>query len=374
MNTQATFEAFLAQWPREMRASMAANSSPAQVLAALNKESLSPQDFMALLSPAAAPYLEQMAQRARALTLRHFGRAVNLFTPIYVSDYCTNHCRYCGFNTNNKQPRRHLTPDEAFIEAQAIAEMGIQHILVLTGEAPKLSSPAYIGEVCQRIKPLFASVGIEVYSLTEDDYRMLRGKGVDSFTMFQETYNAELYGWLHPKGPKHDYAWRLETPTRAARAGLRSVGIGALLGLDEFIQDAFCTGLHGYWLRHSFPQVDVALSVPRMCPHEGAFEVKHAVDDRQFVQYICALRCFLPRASITVSTREKPSMRDHLIPIGVTRVSAGVSTAVGGRKLEADNAGQFDISDHRSLAEMCAAIEGLGYQPVIKDWEACESE
>ncbi|MBR3880520.1 MAG: 2-iminoacetate synthase ThiH [Mailhella sp.] len=367
-----SFYDFLQQYPRELRAELAANATAEQVLAALRKDTLRPEDFMALLSPAAEPYLEQMAQRSRELTLRNFGRAVNIFSPLYISDICTNHCRYCGFNAQNHQKRRHLSVDEAEAEAIALAEAGIGHVLLLTGDARHISSPQYIAEVAARIKPRFASVSVEVYALTLEEYRLLLASGVDSMTMFQETYDQELYEWLHPAGPKHDYHWRLETPGRAAEAGLHGVGIGALLGLDEFIHDAFCTGLHAWWLQRHYPGTDIGLSVPRMCPHEGSFEVKHPVDDRKFVQYIAALRCFLPRCAITVSSRESASMRDNLIPIGVTRVSAGVSTAVGGRVVEAENSGQFDISDPRSVQEICDSLAAQGYQAVIKDWEGCD--
>ncbi len=369
------FEAFLQTgWPRAQRAAAAAKATEADVLAALAREQLRPQDFLTLLSPAAAPHLEAMARRAHDTALRCFGRAVNLFTPLYVSDYCTNQCRYCGFNAKNTQPRRHLSVDEAWREAKAIADMGLRHVLLLTGDARKLSSPEYIGDVAARLRPLFASIGIEVYAMSTDEYRYLVRRGVDSMTMFQETYQKDLYEWLHPVGPKHDYAFRLDAPARACAAGMRSVGVGALLGLDDFVQDAFCTGLHAWWLQSHYPHVDIALSVPRMCPHEGAFEVKHPVDDRQFVQYVTALRCFLPRCGITVSSRESAFMRDHLIPLGVTRVSAGVSTAVGGRASAADNSGQFEISDHRSVQEMMDALSGMGYQPVCKDWEDCETD
>lgn len=368
-----TFESYLnREWPRDKQTEYSAQVTSTQVEDALNKDYLQPKDFLTLISPAAEPYLERLAQRARKTALQYFGRSVHLFTPLYVSDYCTNQCRYCGFNAKNKQPRRHLSVDEAWLEAKAIADMGLQDVLLLTGDARKLSSPEYIGKIAAKLKPLFASIGIEVYSMTEEEYRYLISCGVNSMTMFQETYNKELYEWLHPVGPKHDYSFRIEAPGRACSAGMRSVGIGALLGLDEFVHDAFSTALHAYWLRHHFPGVDIALSVPRMRPHVGSFEVKHEVGDRQFVQYIAALRCFMPRSGITVSTREKASMRDHLIPIGVTRVSAGVSTAVGGRATEADNSGQFDISDRRNVREMCDAIVSIGYQPVIKDWEDCE--
>ncbi len=365
-----SFYDLLAQWPAEKRKAVWENTDFSQVQRALSKDNLTPQDFLALLSPCASEHLELIAQRAHELTLRFFGHAVNLFTPLYISDVCTNQCRYCGFNARNTQKRTHLSPEAAAAEARLLHDQGHRHLLLLTGDAPKLSSPAYIADVVHRIKPLFASVGIEVYALTEDEYAMLVASGVDSMTMFQETYDPELYAWLHPAGPKHNYRFRLDAPQRAAAAGMRSVGVGALLGLAPFEQDTFATGLHAWWLERHYPGVDIGLSIPRICPHEGSFTVKHAVDDRHFVQYVMALRCFLPRCSITCSTRESAVMRDHLIPLGVTRVSAGVSTAVGGRATkEASPTGQFEITDHRSLPEMIAAIAALGYQAVIKDWE-----
>lgn len=367
------FREFLQAWPAERRAELVARATPDAVAAVLDKLErhwLSPEDFLVLLSPAAEGHLEAMAQKAHALTLRYFGRAVSIFTPLYISDVCTNQCRYCGFNARNKQPRRHLSVDEAAAEAFAIADLGFQHILLLTGDAPKVSTPEYIAEVVRRIKPRFASVGIEVYSQTEENYRLLVDAGVDSMTMFQETYNPELYAWLHPAGPKRDYGFRLSAPERAARAGMRSLGVGALLGLESFEQDAFATGLHAWWLQRHFPGVELSVSIPRICPHEGEFEVTHGVDDRHLVQYVTALRCFLPRAGITCSSRESAFMRDHLVPVGVTRVSAGVSTAVGGRATEdLHNPGQFEITDHRSLEQMMAALAANGYQPVLKDWE-----
>jgi len=365
-----TFQDILQAWPAQRRTDAVQTATEEHVFSALQKNILQPEDFLALLSPAASPHLELMARRAHELTLRFFGRAVHIFTPLYISDVCTNQCRYCGFNAKNKQARRHLSVDEAAAEAKAVADLGFQHILLLTGDARHLSSPEYIAAVARRIKPWFASVGIEVYSLTTEEYAMLVDAGVDSMTMFQETYAPELYGWLHPAGPKRDYAFRLNAPQRAAQAGMRSMGVGALLGLDSFEQDAFATGLHAWWLQRRYPGMDVSVSIPRICPHEGSFDVPHALDDRHLVQYVTALRCFLPRAGITCSSRESAFMRDHLLPLGVTRVSAGVSTAVGGRVTEdAHNPGQFEITDGRSLEQMVSALAGMGYQPVLKDWE-----
>lgn len=365
------FQDFLKSWPREKRKT--GNIDDNKVMAALARaesETLEPEGFLALLSPAAAPLLEDMAQIANGLTLRHFGRSVNIFTPLYISDFCSNQCRYCGFNARNPQKRRHLSVDEAAMEAFAIADKGFRHILILTGDARNLASPQYIADVVKRIRPKFASIGIEIYSLHQDEYLALIDSGVDSMTMFQETYTPDLYEWLHPVGPKHDYSFRLGAPERAAAAGMRSIGIGALLGLDEFEQDAFATGLHAWWLMRNFPEVEISVSVPRICPHEGEFEVRHGVSDRQFAQYITALRCFLPSAGITCSSRESANMRNHIIPLGVTRVSAGVSTAVGGRATEdLHNPGQFEISDTRSLEKMIDDLAAQGYQAVLKDWE-----
>lgn len=368
-----SFAKILDEWPAAMRSEKARDATAndvSDVLATAAGSQISPHDFLTLLSPAAGEMLEDLATVAHDLTIRNFGRAVNIFTPLYISDVCTNQCRYCGFNAKNKQKRRHLSIDEAVLEATAIADMGFQHILLLTGDARKVSSPDYIAGVAERIKPFFASVGIEVYSMTLEEYEKLIAAGVDSMTMFQETYEPELYAWLHPVGPKHDYLFRLDAPERAARAGMRSIGLGALLGLNAFEQDAFATGLHAWWLQKNFPGVEVSVSVPRICPHEGEFEVQHGVDDRHLVQYVAALRCFLPRVGITCSSRESAYMRDHLVPIGVTRVSAGVSTAVGGRATaDQHNPGQFEISDHRSLKQMVTDLAENGYQAVLKDWE-----
>ncbi len=310
-----------------------------------------------------------MARRAQRETPKHIGRAIHLFTPLYLSDHCTNQCRYCGFNAKNTQERRHLSLEEAESEARVIAASGLGHILLLTGDARKISSPEYIATVAQRIKPYFASVGVEVYAMSVEEYAILVSHGVDSMTLFQETYDPELYAWLHTAGPKRDYLYRLEAPTRAVQGGMYSVNVGALLGLNKLESDGFCTGLHAWWLQKQHQGVEVGLSVPRICPHEGNFDVPHALDDRSFVQYITAVRCFLPRVGITVSSRESAFMRDHVVPLGVTRVSAGVSTIVGGRASDSGDAGQFEISDTRSVTQMVEALAGNGYQAVTKDWQ-----
>lgn len=367
------FKETLMAWPKEKRAELSESVNSQKIKEVLAKAlyaPLNPEDFLILLSRSAADFLEDMAQAANRLTIQNFGKAINIFTPLYISDVCSNQCRYCGFNANNKQKRRHMSVEEATAEAEYIANLGFNHILLLTGDAPKISSPEYIAQVVKAIKPKFASIGIEVYSLTQEEYKLLIDAGVDSMTMFQETYDAPLYAWLHPAGPKSDYNFRLNAPERAAKAGMRSIGVGALLGLTDFVQDAFATGLHAWWLQKNYPAIDISISIPRICPHEGSFEIKHEVTDKQLAQYVTALRCFLPRAGITCSSRENAFMRNHLLPLGVTRVSAGVSTAVGGRATpDLHNPGQFEISDTRSLEQMMADLVNAGYQPVLKDWE-----
>mgnify|MGYP000977392412 CR=1 FL=1 len=370
------------------------SASADDVARVLRKERLAPYDLLTLLSPAAAVQLEAMARRARELTVRHFGRTIQLFTPLYLSNHCTNQCRYCGFNARNHIPRQRLTDEEIVAEGRAIAATGLRHLLLLTGDARHVSGPEYIAHAARLLAPLFPSLSVEVYSLTDEEYALLVDAGIDGMTMFQETYNEALYPDLHPAGPKRDYHFRLGAPERAARAGMRGVGLGALLGLDDWRRDAFFTALHGHWLQRHYPYVDVSFSVPRLRPHAGAFQPAHAVSDRDLVQVILAYRIFMPSAGITVSTRERADLRDNLIPLGVTRMSAGVSTAVGGHAVRKDgHAGrnqdghaahkdaegqgdgdgatpQFEISDPRSADEMASAIAARGYQPVYKDWES----
>lgn len=383
--SDASFYDELRRWPgEEVSAGLAhapETAARGAVAAAERGEALTPRDFMALLSPAAAPLLEDMARAAQAITLRQFGRSVQLFTPLYLANYCTNRCVYCGFNTGNRIRRSMLSPEEIEREGRAIAATGLRHILLLTGDAPKKTGPEYIAEAARRLRAFFPGIGVEVYAMTVEEYRLLTAAGVDSLTMFQETYNEELYAGLHPAGPKRDFRFRLDAPQRGAEAGMRCIGIGALLGLDEWRRDAFFSGLHAAWLQERYPAVELSLSVPRMRPHAGVFDRVFPVSDRDLVQYITALRLFLPAAGITVSSRERAFLRDRLIELGVTRVSAGVSTAVGGHAVatatehsggDAPDVGQFDISDSRSVDEMAAAIRARGYQPVFKHWEPLE--
>ncbi|WP_378956069.1 2-iminoacetate synthase ThiH [Pelosinus sp. sgz500959] len=341
-----------------------------QVVKIIGKDRLTVMDFLALLSPAAEEHLELMAQKAHQLTRQNFGRVIFLFTPIYLSDYCTNKCVYCGFNVTNTFTRKKLTLEEVEKEAQSIAATGLKHILFLTGDAPKIAGVAYMKECIKILKKYFSAIAIEIYAMDKSEYEELVDAGVDSMTMFQETYDPLLYDQLHLAGPKKDYRYRLDAPERACQAGMRSVNLGALLGLDQWRRDGFFVGLHTNYIQNKYSDVEVSLSLPRIRPTMGQCETGLTVNDRNMVQMMTAFRLFMPRAGITLSTRENAQFRDHAIKLGVTKMSAGVNTAVGGHTESQENSGQFAISDERSVAQMCEAILQLGYQPVFKDWQA----
>jgi 2-iminoacetate synthase len=335
----------------------------------IEKTRLTAIDYLTLLSPKAEGLLEEIAQKAHRLTTQHFGRTMQLFTPMYVANFCVNHCRYCGFNCNNDLHRSKLTMEEVAAESEIIAETGLKHILLLTGESRKHSSVSYIKECVEVLERYFTCVGIEIYPLKENEYRELVEAGVDGLTMFQETYDRAAYEYLHPAGPKRDYLFRLDAPERGCRAGMRSVGLGALLGLSDWRKEAFLTGLHADYLQRRFPDVELSISPPRMRPHVGGFQPAIHVTDKNLVQYITAFRLFMPRSGVTVSSRESRFFREKLAMLGVTRMSGGVSTSVGGRSHK-EETGQFQIADERSVPEMAQMLYSLGYQPVYKDWQA----
>lgn len=345
-----------------------AGVTEAGIRRALASERLSPLDYLTLLSPPAEAYLEAAAQRAHELTVRHFGRTVLLFTPLYLANYCVNRCVYCGFQADNAMARVKLTPAEVEAEAQVIAATGLKHLLILTGESRRHSPVSYIAECVEVLKKYFSSISVEIYPLKVEEYAELRAAGVDGLTVYQEVYDPVVYERLHLAGPKRDYRFRLDAPERGCQAGLRTVNVGALLGLDEWRREAFFTGLHADYLQRRYPETEISISPPRMRPHLGGFQPTCVTSDRNLVQYITAVRLFMPRCGITVSTRERAELRDNLVPLGVTKMSAGSCTAVGGRaKHEGES--QFDIADGRSVEEMAAMLYSRGYQPVYKDWQ-----
>lgn len=349
----------------------AAAFTAADVEKALAKETPDMRDYQALLSPAAEPYLEAMAQRARVETRRHFGNSVMMFTPVYISNYCENLCIYCGFNCKNRIVRAKLNTEEIERELAEIAKTGLQEVLILTGESRKMSGVEYIGEACKLARKYFKVIGVEVYPMNTDEYAYLHACGVDYVTVFQETYDSDKYETLHLAGHKRIFPYRFYAQERAIRGGMRGVGFAALLGLADFRQDAFATGYHAYLLQQKYPHAEIALSCPRLRPIINNDKINpRDVHERQLLQIICAYRIFLPFASITISTRERAGFRDNVITIAATKISAGVSVGIGGHSEgeEAKGDEQFEISDARSVNEIYDAILTKGMQPVMSDY------
>ncbi|MDP2853452.1 MAG: 2-iminoacetate synthase ThiH [Smithellaceae bacterium] len=338
---------------------------------AMTRENMGLMDFLTLLSPAAGKHLEPLAQKAHETTLRHFGKTIQLYTPLYVSDHCDNQCLYCSFNAKNPIARTKLTLKEVEREAAFIAATGLRHILLLTGESRKESPVAYLRDCVGILKRYFHSIAIEVYPLTEAEYESLVAQGVDGLTIYQETYDEKIYDRIHQSGPKKDFRFRLAAPERGAGCRMRQVTIGALLGLSDWRKEVFFAGLHAHYLQDRFPDVEIGVSVPRLRPHAGKFKPLSIVSDKDLVQIIIALRLFLPRLGISLSTRENSQLRDNLVPLGITRLSAGSSTGVGERIAtggQYDAFRQFEIADHRSIAEMIVSLRDKGYDPILSDW------
>lgn len=343
---------------------------------ALSHETCTIDDFKALLSPAALPFLEQMAHRAQIETRRHFGKCVYLFTPLYIANYCENYCVYCGFNCYNNIHRKKLSPDEIEREMKVISESGIEEILMLTGESRGMSGIEYIGEACRRARKYFRNVGLEIYPVNSDEYRYLHECGADYITVFQETYNPDKYETLHLMGHKRVWPYRFESQERALMGGMRGVGFSALLGLDDFRKDALATGLHVHFLQRKYPHAEMSLSCPRLRPIVNNDKINPKdVHEQQLCQILCAYRIFLPFAGITVSSREVPRFRDGIINIAATKISAGVSTGIGdheekykGKKSGDAGDEQFEIADTRSFSEIYDAIKKQGLQPVLNDY------
>lgn len=346
------------------------------VLNAINKSNRTPEDFAALLSPAALPYLEQMAEAAKDEKERHFGNSIYFFTPIYIANYCENYCIYCGFNCHNKIKRAKLNAQEIEEEMEAIARSGLQEILILTGESKKMSSVEYIGEACKIARKYFKVVGLEVYPMNSDEYAYLHKCGADYVTVFQETYNSDKYETLHLAGHKRVFPYRLNAQERALKGGMRGVGFAALLGLDDFRKDAFATGMHAYLLQRKYPQAEIAFSCPRLRPIINNDRINPKdVHEAQLLQVVTAYRLFMPFASITVSTRECARVRDNLMNIAATKISAGVSTGIGSHSedIEEKDRGdeQFEISDGRDVKQVYDDLVKIGLQPVMSDYIYC---
>ncbi len=346
------------------------------VLRALEHENCTIEDFQALLSPAAAPFLEQMATRARRETVRHFGNTVYLFTPLYIANYCENYCVYCGFNCYNHIRRMRLDMEQIEHEMKIISASGMEEILILTGESRSKSSVEYIGDACALARKYFRMVGVEVYPLNTDEYKYLHERGVDYVTVFQETYDAVRYEQLHLAGHKRVWPYRFDAQERALMGGMRGVAFSALLGLADFRKDALATGLHAYFLQRKYPHAEISLSCPRLRPIVNNEAINpQDVHERELCQILCAYRIFLPFAGITVSSRESASFRNGIAKIAATKISAGVSTGIGdheskytGKENENEGDEQFEIADSRSLKSMYHDMESEGLQPVLNDY------
>ncbi|WP_419025454.1 2-iminoacetate synthase ThiH [Emergencia sp.] len=343
---------------------------------ALEKETCGIEEFKVLLSPAAQPFLEKMADRAKAETSRHFGNTVYIFTPLYIANYCENYCIYCGFNCYNDINRKKLSYAEMEKEMKIIADSGMEEILLLTGESRKVSSVQYIGEACKIARKYFRNIGVEIYPVNVDEYEYLHECGVDYVTVFQETYDGDKYETLHLMGHKRVFPYRFDAQERALMGGVRGVGFSALLGLSDFRKDALATALHVYYLQRKYPHGEFSLSCPRLRPIINNERINPMdVGERQLCQVLCAYRIFLPYVGITVSSRENESFRNGIVKIAATKISAGVSTGIGDHEgkyegKEIDDAGdeQFEIADGRSFAQMYNDIEEEGLQPVINDY------
>lgn len=347
------------------------------VRAALEHETCSVEDFKALLSPAAEPFLEQMAERAKLETSRHFGNTVYLFTPLYIANYCENYCVYCGFNCYNDITRVKLSMEQIEHEMKVIADSGMEEILILTGESRAKSSVEYIGEACKLARKYFRMVGLEIYPVNTDEYRYLHECGADYITVFQETYDSDKYETLHLMGHKRVWPYRFDAQERALKGGMRGVAFSALLGLSDFRKDALATALHAYYLQRKYPYAEMSLSCPRLRPIVNNDKINPLdVGETQLCQVLCAYRIFLPFVGITVSSRESARFRDGIVKIAATKVSAGVSTGVGDHedkytgKEAGEEAGdeQFEINDDRSFDKMYEDIEKGGLQPVLNDY------
>lgn len=348
---------------------------------ALQKESINIEDFKALLSPAAEGFLEQMAERAKIETGKHFGNTVYIFTPLYIANYCENYCIYCGFNCYNDINRKKLNNDEIEKEMKVIAESGIEEILILTGESRKVSDVKYIGEACKLASKYFRNVGLEIYPVNSDEYKYLHECGADYVTVFQETYDSDKYETLHLLGHKRVFPYRFEAQERALMGGMRGVGFSALLGLADFRKDALATALHVYYLQRKYPYAEYSLSCPRLRPIINNDRINPLdVGERQLCQVLCAYRLFLPFAGITVSSREQKHFRDGIVKIAATKVSAGVSTGIGDHESKyngQENTGagdeQFEISDGRSFDEMYKIFQMKAYSRCLMIMCMCKT-
>ena len=342
----------------------------ADVDVALSKEGNgTPEDFMALVSPAAETRLEEMAQLSMQLTLKRFGKVMQLYLPLYLSNECQNICTYCGFSFDNKIARLTLNEEQVLREVEVIKAFGYDHILLVSGEANQTVGTDYFERMVRLIRPYFSSVMLEVQPLELEEYQRLIDAGVSTVLIYQETYHEAHYRLYHQKGKKSNFNYRLQTPERLGSAGVHCIGLGALLGLEDWRADSFYTALHLDYLQKQFWKTKYSVSFPRLRPAVGCQQPNHPMTDRQLVQLICAYRIFNEHVEMSLSTRESPAFRNHVIKLGITAISAGSKTDPGGYAGKLAALEQFEISDDRSPAEVADMIVSQGYEPVWKDWD-----
>lgn len=353
----------------QVRLSLYAKTA-ADVERALSRPKLTLEDFKALLSPAAEAYLEPLAQRSQRLTEQRFGRTMQFYVPLYLSNLCSNICSYCGFSMHNAIRRTTLDEDQVDAEMAAIKAQGFEHLLLVTGESERKVGMDYFRRMLPRIKHQFPHVSMEVQPLAEEEYAELISLGVDAVLVYQETYHPRTYAEHHLKGRKSDFHWRLQTPDRLGRAGVHKIGLGALIGLEDWRTDSFHVAAHVDYLQRRYWRTRYSISFPRIRPCTGGLQPKSVMTDRQLLQLICAYRLFNPDLELSLSTRESPYLRDHLVGLGITTMSAGSHTQPGGYSQATESAlEQFTVSDERTAAEVSAAVARRGYQVVWKDWE-----
>ena len=345
------------------------NKTAADVERALGRSSRDLEDFKALISPAAAPYLERMAQISHQLTQKRFGKVIQLYIPLYLSNECQNICTYCGFSYDNKIRRKTLNAGELLQEVTAVKAMGYEHVLLVSGEANQTVGVDYFLNALRVVRPHFSHISMEVQPLDQEDYEQLIREGLNTVLVYQETYHREDYKLHHPKGKKSNFGYRLDTPDRLGKAGIHKIGLGVLIGLEDWRTDNFFTALHLQYLEKEYWRTRYSISFPRLRPHVGGLEPKVEMKDRELVQLICAYRLLNEEVELSLSTRERPVFRDHAIRLGVTAVSAGSRTNPGGYVVDPESLEQFSISDERSPAAVSQMIKAQGYDPIFKDWD-----
>ena len=364
-----TFKSVFEQYDWDTIQSKIYQTSAKEVELALAKNKRNLDDFLALISPAAQPYLEQMAQISHESTKKRFGKTIQMYAPLYLSNECQNICTYCGFSLDNKIKRKTLTESEITLEVEALKKAGFDHVLLVTGEANYTVNIDYFLKSVAQIKNDFSTISVEVQPLSTEEYKQLHEAGVYSVLVYQETYHQEVYKKYHTKGKKSNFDFRLETPDRVGTAGIHKIGLGVLLGLEDWRTDSFFNALHLDYLQKTYWQTKYTVSFPRLRPAEGVIEPNFIMDDKDLAQLICAYRLWNEDLEISLSTRENEKFRNNIIPLGITTMSAGSKTNPGGYVVDPQSLEQFEISDERSASEIATLISSRGYEPVWKDWD-----